>query len=186
MAPRPGTGASPYCSRHKVAQPRQCTEKSRIVAFRSCISPGRNRCCKDGPTRSEETPRKEALTMPGALKLDFARFAPAQKGVLVVFTDEKLALGDQTRRILGPAGDLLGRVGRAERFTGKSGTALELVAPAGLKASRLVFAGVGKGKGDLKPYDLVKLGGSAMGRFPAAAEAVVVGDLPGGPMSPAQ
>jgi leucyl aminopeptidase len=123
--------------------------------------------------------------MPGAIKLDFARFAPVQKGVLIVFTDESLALGKESRRLLGPAGDLLGRIGRSERFTGKSGSALELVAPAGLKASRLVFIGVGKN--EPKPRDLTKLGGIAMGKVPSAArEATVLCDLPGGSMAPAQ
>ena len=123
--------------------------------------------------------------MPGAIKLDFARFAPVQKGVLIVFTDESLALGKESRRLLGPAGDMLGRIGRSERFTGKSGSALELVAPAGLKASRLVFIGVGKS--EAKPRDLIKLGGVARGKVPSAArEATILCDLPGGPMSPAQ
>jgi leucyl aminopeptidase len=124
--------------------------------------------------------------MPGAIKLDFARFAPAApKGVLIVFTDESLVLGDATRRILGPAADLLERVGRAERFTGKSGSALELIAPAGLKVSRLVFIGIGKN--ELKLRDVMKLGGVAMGRIPSAArDASVVCDLPAGPMAPDQ
>ena len=67
----------------------------------------------------------------------------------------------------------------------RAGRALELVAPAGLKASRLVFIGVGKN--ELKPRDLTKLGGIAMGKVPSAArEATFLCDLPGGPMAPAQ
>ena len=40
----------------------------------------------------------------------------------------------KTRAILGSAADLVARAAKSERFTGKSGSALDIVAPAGLKA----------------------------------------------------
>ena len=61
----------------------------------------------------------------------------------------------------------MARAAKAERFTGKSGSALELIVPEGLKVARLVVIGVGK-IAELKPKDFLKLGGLAMGKLPAA------------------
>jgi leucyl aminopeptidase len=124
--------------------------------------------------------------MSEAPKLGFTPFAAPSKGVLVTFCDDRLAFGAATRKALQPAGDLVQRAMAAERFKGKSGAVLELVLPAGLKVSRLVIVGVGK-PGELKPRDLVKLGGIARGRIPAAAAvATVFAELPGGAMKPDQ
>jgi leucyl aminopeptidase len=123
--------------------------------------------------------------MAGSGKLGFSAFAAPSKGVLIVFTDEDLRLGSATRNVLGSARDLVTRVARAERFSGKSGTSLDIVAPASLKVARLTVLGIGKG--ELKPRDVVKLGGIAMGKIPSSAsEATVVADLPGGAMTPEQ
>jgi leucyl aminopeptidase len=123
--------------------------------------------------------------MAGAIKLGFARFAQPSHGVLVVFTDAGLALGKASRAVLGEAGGLLERIGRAERFSGKSGAALEILAPTGLEVGRLIFIGIGKD--ELKSLDLLKLGGTVMGKIPSAArEVAVVADLPSGPMTPEQ
>jgi len=123
--------------------------------------------------------------MPDAIKLGFGPLTAPPKGVLVVFVGEGLRLGEATRRALGGARDLIVRVSRAEHFSGKSGSGLEIVAPAGLKVSRLICVGVGKD--ELKLSDLVKLGGIAMGKLPATAtEATILADLPPRPMTPAQ
>ena len=118
--------------------------------------------------------------MPGALKLGFAPFAAPTKGVLIVFCEEGLKFGSAARKVLEATGDLVNRAADADRFKGKSGSALDLVAPAGLDVSRLVVVGVGKAR-DFKAQDFVKLGGIAMGKIPAAAsEATIIADLPGG------
>src|SRR5215475_949777 len=122
--------------------------------------------------------------MPGRLKLEFAPLAAPAKGVLVLFCEEGVKFGSAARRALGPTGDLVRRAATADRFKGKNGSVLDLVAPAGLDASRLVIVGVGKAR-DLKAQDLVKLGGIAMGKIPAAAsEATLIADLPGGAVKP--
>ena len=124
--------------------------------------------------------------MADSQKLAFAPFAVPAKGVLIVFCEEGLKLGPATRKALSPSGDLVQRAAAAEKFTGKSGTALDIVAPAGLPVSRLVVLGAGKG-GKLNAQDFVKLGGSAMGRVPARAEAATVfAELAGGPLKPDQ
>jgi leucyl aminopeptidase len=124
--------------------------------------------------------------MAEALKLGFEAFSTPAKGVLILLCEEGLKLGPASRRILTPTGDLLQRAAAADRFTGKSGSALELVAPAQLSASRLVVLGVGKA-GKFKAQDFVKLGGAAMGRVPSSAtEATIVAEFASGALKPDQ
>ena len=124
--------------------------------------------------------------MADAPTLGFAPFSAPPKGVLILFCEEGLKLGPAARRVLTPADDLFPRVAAAERFTGKSGSALELVAPAGIAASRLIVVGVGK-PGKLKPKDFLKLGGTAMGKVPSSATAAtIVADLGSGALKPEQ
>jgi leucyl aminopeptidase len=122
--------------------------------------------------------------MSEGVKLAFASFAAPARGLLVVFADDELKLGPATRTILAPTDDLVVRAAGTERFTGKNGSSLDIVAPAGLKASRLIVIGTGKGAD--KP-DLVKLGGIVMGKMPASAtEATVLLELGSGPLKPEQ
>ena len=117
--------------------------------------------------------------MPGELKLDFAPFALPAKGVLIVFCEEGLKFGSATQKLLKPTGDLITRAAAADRFKGKNGGTLDIVAPPGLDVSRLIVVGVGKAR-DLKSQGYVKLGGVAMGKVPAAeTHATIVADLPG-------
>ena len=117
--------------------------------------------------------------MPGELKLDFAPFALPAKGVLIVFCEEGLKFGSATQKLLKPTGDLITRAAAADRFKGKNGGTLDIVAPPGLDVSRLIVVGTGKAR-DLKSQGYVKLGGVAMGKVPAAeTHATIVADLPG-------
>ncbi len=122
--------------------------------------------------------------MPSALKLGFTPFSTPAKDVLVLFCEEGLKFGSAARKALDPTGDLITRAAAADRFKGKNGSALNLVAPAGLDVSRLVIVGVGKPR-DLEPRDFVKLGGVAVGKIPSSArEATIIADLPGGGIKP--
>jgi leucyl aminopeptidase len=124
--------------------------------------------------------------MPTVLKLEFAPLGAVPKGVLVLFCEEGLKYGSVARKALAAAGDLLERAAAADNFKGKNGSALEIVAPAGLDLARLVVLGVGKAR-DLKSQDWVKLGGIAMGKIPATATAAtIIADLPGGAIKPDQ
>jgi len=124
--------------------------------------------------------------MPDALTLGFSTFASPPKGVLVVFCDDHLKFGPATRKALAPTGDLVARAARADRFTGKGGSALELIMPEGLKLPRLVVIGIGK-VADAQPKDFLKFGGATIGRLPkSATEATVLAELPSGTMSPAR
>jgi len=124
-------------------------------------------------------------------KLGFGPIASPSGGVLVVFADDNLHFGPRTRALLGSAADLVARAAKSERFAGKSGSALDIVAPEGLKASRLVVLGTGKAADQAqdgaqdKPQDFVKLGGAAMGRVPSAAsEVTLLLELADGPLKP--
>src|SRR5882724_9020042 len=124
--------------------------------------------------------------MADARKLAFAAFAAPTSGVLIVFCEEGLKFGPSTRKILSETGDLVERAAAADKFTGKSGSALDIVAPAGLKVTRLVVIGVGKA-GKLKTQDLVKLGGTAMGKVPSRAEeATIFAEIATGSFKPDQ
>jgi leucyl aminopeptidase len=117
------------------------------------------------------------------LKVGFAPFRAPSKGVLIVFCDDSLRIGDATRKVLGKTADVLAAAAAAEHFTGKNGSALDLVLPSDLKVGRLTVIGAGKAEG-LKSKDFLKLGGSAAGKLPkAGGDAMIVADLPGGPMS---
>ncbi|HET7851067.1 MAG TPA: leucyl aminopeptidase [Pseudolabrys sp.] len=124
--------------------------------------------------------------MPGVVKLGFSPFATPAKGALIVFCGEALAFGPATRRALAAARDLVARAARAERFTGKSGSNLDLVMPTGLAVARLVVIGMGKAD-DLAAKDFAKFGGIAMGKIPASAgEATILAESPRGAMRPDQ
>src|ERR1700694_6056016 len=96
-------------------------------------------------------------------KIAFTDLKPADGGVLVVLTDDELGWGPMTKRALAPAADLVARAAKAEGFKGKAGKMLEIVAPAGLKAERLIVVGTGRRK-DRKPTAFLKAGGAVIGK----------------------
>jgi leucyl aminopeptidase len=117
--------------------------------------------------------------MTDAPKFGFAAY-DRLRGVLVVFCAEGLKFGPATQKAIAPIGDLHRRAATADRFTGKNGSALEIIAPTGLGVSRLIIVGTGKDR-DLKDRDLVKLGGVAMGRVPgSAAHVTIMAEFGGG------
>src|SRR5437868_4921873 len=118
------------------------------------------------------------------LKLEFANFSTQARGVLVVFCDDMAKFGPATRRALGDAAETVTRAVTVERFKGKLGGTLDLVAPAGLRAARLVVVGCGKTR-ELQSKDFVRLGGIALGKTPASAgEVTILAELPNGAMKP--
>ena len=124
--------------------------------------------------------------MADAPKLVFGPLAAPSRGILVVFCDDGLKFGPATLKLLGPTADLVQRAAKTERFTGKTGSSLDLIHPEGLKVARLAVVGLGK-TADIAPRTFIKLGGAAMGKVPtAAAEATIVAELPGGAMDAEQ
>ena len=79
--------------------------------------------------------------MSDAVKVGFVPFSAASRGVLVVFCDDALKFGAATRKALGSAADTVKRAAAANQFKGKSGAALDILAPEGIKAPRLIVIG---------------------------------------------
>ncbi|MEP9376790.1 leucyl aminopeptidase [Aquabacter sp. CN5-332] len=111
--------------------------------------------------------------------IQFAKHGAALKGVLIVLTDDTLGFGKATQKLLKPASGAIARAMDADRFKGKLGGALDLLAPEKLDTTRVVVLGVGKAA-ELKDSDYLRLGGIAAGRLPGGTrEATIIIDLPG-------
>ncbi|HEY3679759.1 MAG TPA: leucyl aminopeptidase [Bradyrhizobium sp.] len=123
--------------------------------------------------------------MSDAVKVGFVPFSTAARGILVVFCDDALKFGAVTRRALGSTAELVGRVAAENRFKGKSGSVLDILAPQGLKVSRLIVVGTGK-LSALKEQDPLKWGGVIAGKLHGSETVTVLADLPDGAMKPAQ
>jgi leucyl aminopeptidase len=124
--------------------------------------------------------------MTDAVKVGFVPFSTAPKGILVVFCDDTLKLGAATRKALGTAADLVKRAAATSQFKGKNGSTLDILAPAGLKVSRLIVVGAGK-LSALKESDFLKFGGVAAGKLRAGNDAAtIIAELPDGAMKPDQ
>src|ERR1700693_640708 len=124
--------------------------------------------------------------MSDAVKVGFVPFSTAPRGVLVIFCDDTLKFGPATGNALGAAANLVTRAAATNQFKGKSGSTLDILAPEGLKAARLIVVGAGKLSG-LQDNDFLKLGGAAAGKLLAGNDAVtIMAELADGPMKPEQ
>jgi len=121
--------------------------------------------------------------MTDAVKVGFVSFAGAPSEVLVVFCDDGLEFGSATRKTLGAAADLIKQAAETNQFKGKNGSTLDILAPQGLKAKRLIVVGAGK-LAELKEKDFLKLGGTVAGKLKAGTKTVtIVAELPKAAMS---
>jgi len=124
--------------------------------------------------------------MSDAVKVGFVPFSAASRGVLVVFCDDALKFGAATRKALGSAADTVKRAAAANQFKGKSGAALDILAPEGIKAARLIVVGLGK-PSELNEKDFLKFGGVTAGKLNAASDSVtIIAELPDDAMAPDQ
>ncbi|WP_291853708.1 leucyl aminopeptidase [Bradyrhizobium sp.] len=120
--------------------------------------------------------------MPDAVKVGFVAFPAATRGVLVVFCDDALKYGAETRKALGTAADTLKRAAAANQFKGKSASTLDMPAPEGIKAERLIVVGLGK-VADIEEKDFLRFGGVTAGKLNAASTVVtIIAELPDGAM----
>src|SRR5580700_3140327 len=118
--------------------------------------------------------------MTDAVKVGFVSFSGATSEVLVVLCDDGLAFGPATLKTLGAASDLIKQAAETNQFKGKNGSTLDILAPQGLKAKRLIVVGAGK-LAELKEKDFLKLGGTVAGKLKARTKTVtVVAELPKG------
>ena len=116
--------------------------------------------------------------MSDAVKVGFVPFSVAARGILVVFCDDTLKFGTATAKALGAATGIVKRAAATNQFKGKKGSTLDILAPEGLKVSRLIVIGTGK-LAALKDYDFFKFGGVAAGKLNAGNEAAtIIAELP--------
>src|SRR5262245_39483770 len=124
--------------------------------------------------------------MSDAVKVGFVPFSSVPRGTLLAFCDDGLKLGPATAKALGPVTELVKRAAAASQFKGKSGAVLDILAPEGLKASRLIVVGTGKVSA-LKINDFLKFGGVAGGKLKAGNGGMtIMAELPDGAMSSEQ
>jgi leucyl aminopeptidase len=147
--------------------------------------------------------------MSGNVKIDVVSFQHAEQRLsagagdgseaakpltLVVFAGANLTFGATSRSLLKDAVAHIGRAAAAAKFTGKSGSSLELYAPSGLETvGRLLVIGVGPAGSDAeegeskpgKPFDdALTLGGQTAAKLGQGTNALVVFDLPEPPADP--
>ena len=115
------------------------------------------------------------------MQISFVSPANAAAGALVVGAADGAALLPAALRADRSAGGAIARALKVSRFTGKSGQILEVLAPAGLRASRLLLVGLGKPEG-LDEKGLETLGAQIAARLQASGEAsaVIEIDVPKG------
>ncbi len=111
--------------------------------------------------------------MSDAVKVGFVPFSATPRGILVVFCDDALKFGPTTRKALGKAAELVKRAAATSQFKGKSGSALDILAPEGIKIQSLIVVGTGK-TSELKEKDFLKFGGMAAGKLRPGNDAVTI------------
>jgi leucyl aminopeptidase len=103
--------------------------------------------------------------------------APASAGyVLVAFADGALGLGAAASAALGDAAGVIPRAAEISAFKGKIGSALDLLAPAGLEAQRLLVLGTAPDKEGGK-VDYLRLGGLVAAKLGKAKNARILFDF---------
>ncbi|MEJ0095339.1 MAG: leucyl aminopeptidase [Methylocella sp.] len=126
---------------------------------------------------------------------------------LVIFVGPELNFGAATRRLIGANGEaLIKKAAAAAKFKGKAGSALDLIAPAGFAADRLLLIGAAdeqdKAESDvvksganksavIKPEtppaaDYANLGGFIIGKLGRGSSATIAFDLPRPPADAAE
>jgi leucyl aminopeptidase len=114
--------------------------------------------------------------MPAKFDISFAKTAEIDGGTAVL-----LALADGSSRSGIAAADpsnALERAVKLTEFKAKSGTAVEVLAPNGSPADRLLLVGLGKSE-DLTAHDWLKTGGSIAAKIGKKGKAVIFLDVPG-------
>lgn len=98
------------------------------------------------------------------LQISFASLSAATSGAAMVLAGDELALGTAARGLDERSKGALLKAARAADFKGKAKTSVEVLAPAGLEAQRVVIAGVAGVKSEL---DRLQLGGYAFAQLSA-------------------
>ena len=84
--------------------------------------------------------------MQDLLDIQFVPLSAAPAGAVLLLAGQELALGSAARAIDERAKGALSKAARAADFTGKAKTSIEVLAPGGIDAARLILAGTGRAR----------------------------------------
>ena len=115
--------------------------------------------------------------MSGVVKVAFGALSAPKGGALVVFVGAEMKPAPSVTAQFGDLEPLIRAAAKASNFRGAQRTALDILAPAGLDASRLLVIGVAPGK-EKAPADFVMLGGFTFGKLTGASGSKLRSRLP--------
>ena len=98
------------------------------------------------------------------LDIQFAPLSAPSGATLVVLAGDGLALGPAARDIDERTKGALTKAAKAAGFSGKPKSSIEILAPAGIEAQRIIVVGTGRTANEL---DRLLLGGSAFAQIVA-------------------
>jgi leucyl aminopeptidase len=113
------------------------------------------------------------------VKTAFAPLSAPNGGAYIVFVGGALKCGPGATALLGGASELIATAAKTAQFEGKPLSALEILAPHGIQADRLVVVGVGSAK-ELAETDFASLGGFAFSKIGPAKDVTIAFESPEG------
>jgi len=117
--------------------------------------------------------------MSGSVKVAFGSLSAPKGSALVVFVGADMKPAASVTAQFGDLEPLIRAAAKAANFHAAQRTAIDILAPAGLDASRLVVVGVAPPK-DNAPLDFVNLGGFTFGKAAGAKRVEVAFEAPSG------
>jgi leucyl aminopeptidase len=117
--------------------------------------------------------------MSGAVKIAFGSLSAPKGGALVLFVGADMKPAPALTAQFGDLEPLIRVAAKASNFKGVQRTALDILAPSGLDASRLVVVGVAPGK-ENAAVDMPMLGGFVFGKVGGAHRVEVAFEAPSG------
>jgi leucyl aminopeptidase len=113
--------------------------------------------------------------MAPSLQIEFAPLGAAAAATVVLLAGEELKLGSAAGGVNDRSKSALTKAAQAAGFTGKARTSIELLAPGGIEAQRLLLVGTGSAPNEL---DRLRLGGFVLTQIKArkTASASLVAD----------
>ena len=115
--------------------------------------------------------------MSGAVKIAFGSLSAPKGSALVIFVGADMKPAAAVAAQFGDLEPLIRAAAKASNFRAAERTALDILAPGGLDASRLMVVGVAPGK-DNAPIDFIALGGFTFGKVTGAKRVEVAFEAP--------
>jgi len=114
------------------------------------------------------------------MKVRFESKRPTTEAALAVLSGKDVKAGSAAAQADQMTGGQVGRALSAARFDGEAGALVELIAPTGLNATRLLVAGVGP-EDKISTGVFERIGGALIARLQASGEKTLVIDVTGAP-----